>query len=235
MSENLLLDDPTIRPSYKKDDGLDDPTILIRDARKEDDCLLCEYTQGDRYFRDVLKLDINVDNNRIFESEHFVFMHDIHPIIPGHCLLMSKAHFRAFALVPLAYDLEFKRMLQMSIAFIREQFGTPIIFEHGSMSDEPGSGVCINHAHLHLIPTKADLTDEIQHYSASPLKNQKTDILPALRDVKDHYLFYQNTDGHSFVIREPKLPIPQQFIRRVIANQHPSRAWDWKQALYLEA
>jgi diadenosine tetraphosphate (Ap4A) HIT family hydrolase len=89
------------------------------------------------------------------ESQSFVFLRDISPIVPGHSLLIPKRHLSNFGQLAQKEREEFVAFKKDCVAFITRRFAAPMLFEHGSRNGEISHGACVAHAHIHLIPVQA--------------------------------------------------------------------------------
>ena len=108
-----------------------------------------------------------------------------------------------------------QRFKQGVLDVLVASYGPCVVFEHGSSSPLARGGGCIDHAHLHLLPTDlpfAELTSA-------------EDELPAVEGVEglhvlqgdDPYLFVEGQDGSAFAGKVGRLP--GQHLRRRLATQ----------------
>jgi diadenosine tetraphosphate (Ap4A) HIT family hydrolase len=202
--------------------------LAVHDVYSATGCLLCDEIRNE----DALSLRLGIydaPGDRIIdESENFVLIPDISPIVPGHSLIVTRSHSTCFARLPNQIMAEFVEFKRRSIAFVTQHFSRPFLFEHGSGSATPKSGACIHHAHLHLIPVRIPLRDcledvgELADLPGSP-------ALPALSDGgRVDYLYYEDQDGEAGVVSQFSAPVPCQFIRRLVARQLKLTDWNWK-------
>ena len=191
-------------------------------------CLLCDELQGDSPLSTRIGLSANVKSNILLESELFVLIADISPLVQGHSLLIPKEHYPSFARLPNAYVEELRHFRRDCIAFISRQFCTPFLFEHGSGFLEPKSGACIHHAHLHVLPLAAPVEKWIREFGEV---QQLGEIMPhelSERLTLKDYLAYQDQWGTSYLVAELESRPPCQFIRRRIAEHLNLDDWHWE-------
>lgn len=166
----------------------------------------------------------------IMASEHFLVMPDIRQIVPGHLLLLTKEHLTCFAQVPAEWEVEFCEIRHQVLDYVQKRWTNPFLFEHGSPSQLMTSGVCIHHAHIHIIPQRVPVIEEMQEYGeliASHVQGCPFEwMLRHKRGISD-YLFYQDQGGLGYLVLLERSP-PQQFIRRVVAEHLSIYDWNWK-------
>ena len=87
------------------------------------------------------------------ESEHFRLVTTPFPKAAGQVLVVTKAHMRTFADVPVTWHRELRRMVDFGSKFQREMYGKQTCLR------EQGSSVrqSVPHAHLHLLPVSGQV------------------------------------------------------------------------------
>lgn len=207
--------------------------MCIRMANYDvDACLLCDELWSKNPLSHQLNLWDDPVNKVIFESKHFVVLRDISPIIPGHCLILTKKHFTSFSRLPNNWWTELGNIKKKAIPVIASRFGDPFLFEHGSVSGKMKVGACIEHAHIHLIPAYVSVTDSLSDYTNAPLQCSQISMPEVFTGVKASYLYYEDQNGYGCIIENPRQPVPQQIIRRIVAKKYKIADWDWKKVLY---
>jgi diadenosine tetraphosphate (Ap4A) HIT family hydrolase len=84
----------------------------------------------------------------LFETQHFYVMPDKFPMVPGHTLIISKAHHRCLGDAPRAELLGLDAVAERARGFLDAAYGgRTLTWENGI------SGQSIFHAHLHLLPS----------------------------------------------------------------------------------
>ena len=174
-----------------------------------------------------------LDEKIIARSQHFVVLQDISPIVPGHYLVLPKQHLTSISQIPNEWWPELERIIDQVVKFLTSKYGAPFLFEHGSSPDVSGSvgGACIEHAHIHLIPKEISVIDKLHEYATNSIDNHLTSMAKLLQGINGSYLFYQDQSGRGCVVTSTKRPLPQQFIRKLVAEISGIPNWDWKKTL----
>jgi diadenosine tetraphosphate (Ap4A) HIT family hydrolase len=91
----------------------------------------------------------------VFKDENVLAMLDIAPFVKGHYLVITEKHFLSFRDV----DLEtFNSAMSAKEHLINSSVlnnNRVLILEHGTGST--GDGMCIDHAHIHILPISYDV------------------------------------------------------------------------------
>jgi diadenosine tetraphosphate (Ap4A) HIT family hydrolase len=158
-------------------------------------CLLCDEFHHTAPLSVKLGLCSVPRANLLLESENFVLLPDISPLVPGHSLLVPREHYPSFAQIPGSRIQELRNFKDECVAFISEHHAEPLLFEHGSGPLEPRSGACIHHAHIHLLPLVAPVQQWMREFGevreiGHALQYELTERL-RLGD----YLAYQDQSG----------------------------------------
>lgn len=175
----------------------------------------------------------NWGNRIVFETDNFVVFPGLGPIVEGYLLIASKDHYMGLGNVPTELYSELESVQTKVRSILTQNYTPPLFFEHGPVSRMNKGGCCIEHAHLHALPVKVDITSELTHSfhhsiitSYDALKTQFQKGVP--------YFFYETNTGerHLFAVQES---VPSQYIRKLIAQKvgKPERA-DWQSYLELE-
>ena len=135
------------------------------------DCTFCNEIRGDgenNFFKMYLEKTFSLDNIKdriIAETNNFILIPTIGPLLPGHLLLVSKDHHISFSHIPINLIHETEVIKQNLRNIMNHSYCTPVFFEHGPMSScEAGGGCCYIHAHLHIIPVEVDVKNEFEKY-----------------------------------------------------------------------
>ncbi len=191
-------------------------------------CFLCnEINDSDALSRHLGLYDKPLDKF-IAQSEHFVVLFDIRPIVRGHALLVTRNHQPSMAQIPPTWYDELRAIKAEATAWIARHYRTPFCFEHGAAVGDVASGICVEHAHLHLIPAEVCVEDAVKDYVSGPIELKPIELTGALSHVIGSYLYYESSHGLGFLLH-PQRPVPQQFIRQVVAASCGLSEWDWKE------
>jgi diadenosine tetraphosphate (Ap4A) HIT family hydrolase len=170
-----------------------------------------------------------ISNFILYSTNNLVIIPALGSLLPGYLLLVSKRHELAMATL----DKEELFSLELQIDSILKRFialsNNWIIFEQGSTKADGLKGCCIEHMHLHFVPLKIDLANQLSNRLSAPL--EPIDSLNGLKIIcNEHpcnYIFIRNPDGKKFLLRPEGYP--SQFVRQLIAaNLKLEQSWDWK-------
>jgi len=164
----------------------------------------------------------------ILPSENFLIFPSLGQIVEGYLLIVPKEHYISVAQIPNKHYNELREVQEKVRRVLTKHYSKPIFFEHGPLSKQERAGCCVEHAHLHAVPTKARLLDEItKHFQYRKIKNFSE--LP----TKTAYLFLEeNNEKYVFPIKEV---IPPQYLRQVLAAKlGVPEKWDWREYLGIE-
>lgn len=164
--------------------------------------------------------------NFLLESQNFVLLPDISPLVPGHCLIVPKEHFTSFARIPTHWAAELRDFTEQCAALISHLYSPPLLFEHGSGPSEPRSGACVHHAHTHFLPLTAPVERWMSEFGRV-LRTDGTTLCELPHHLED-YLAYQDQLGQSYLVVHLNRRPPCQFIRRRIAEHRTLPNWDWE-------
>jgi histidine triad (HIT) family protein len=105
-----------------------------------DDCVFCKIVKGE------VKVDL------IRDYKNFIIINDSKPISDGHCLIISKKHFRNLLDTPSSLGVELLNVIkEQSLRLVEEKKadGIKII-----QNNEEAAGQTVFHTHIHIIPEK---------------------------------------------------------------------------------
>ncbi len=80
---------------------------------------------------------------------------DIHPLKEGHILIIPKDHISCMGALGEEFE-EFKLLYENVIKFLKEEYGSFAVFEHGV------TGQTVFHAHMHFLPFKGKIEDIVK-------------------------------------------------------------------------
>ena len=122
------------------------------------------------------------DNQIIHETSNFYVFHDGFPLLEGHLLIIPKKHILCFLELEKDNGLkqEYLKLKNKVKEFLKDNYIDPVFFEHGKIAQT------ILHAHLHALPTKVSL------------KNELDKIGSVMKNPKIPYLFYEENNKSYF-------------------------------------
>jgi len=102
------------------------------------DCIFCKIIEG------------KLPAQKVYENKDLVAFLDIHPINPGHTLIVPKEHCRNLLDMP-------ERLIEKTFVVAKKiaeavKKGTNAEGINVGVNNEPASGQVVFHAHIHIIP-----------------------------------------------------------------------------------
>ena len=107
-----------------------------------DDCVFCKIIAGE------------IPSYKLYEDEHTLAFLDVHPVNPGHTLVIPKEHHRNIFDIPEEALARVTVVAQKVSLAIQESIGAEGVTLR--MNNEPAGGQDVFHAHLHVIPRFQD-------------------------------------------------------------------------------
>jgi len=176
---------------------------------------LCPHDSGCVFCiaRDDPELMDEVENSVLYETDHFFVVPTLGAFVEGYLLICSKCHFDNFFSLPEFMEKEFKLLKRKVSEVLEENYGALFLFEHGGGGPERDSGAaCIDHAHLHVIPTRADVRGLVQS-SGTRVPCLIEDLPPQLRGKSNYFYFESKLQGEALLLTDRP---PRQFIRKLV-------------------
>jgi ATP adenylyltransferase len=152
------------------------------------------------------------------ESPAFVVWPSLGALIPGWTLILPKEHHLALAELSdekLDELSSLHRLIQSKLT--ASGFGSTVSFEHGPAFPGQEVGCGVDHAHLHVVPTDANVLEGAAHLFPA-LRWRKVSSIASARSgfiAGESYLYVEDQFGRSWLAHHSD--IPSQLIRQVIA------------------
>jgi diadenosine tetraphosphate (Ap4A) HIT family hydrolase len=196
----------------------------------DSECHLCDilrYGVGQPYLSLFPKSDLKTEV--IAESENFVAILDIGPIIEGYILVFTRVHEVAFSEITEDAVQELEHFINYLAKALKTAYGvTPQVFEHGSTGLATARGCCVEHAHLHIIPFGGQLlsTSDIRQF-------RQIEGLQELLTTSDNsdYLYLRDPQGSHWIWETNSAP--QQYFRRLLSKAVCEDLWNWQDYVLL--
>lgn len=181
------------------------PSTIYQLARKgKPGCLFCSPIEG----------------MPIYETENFRVLLDTFPVIPGHLMISSKAHYGSAGEIPEELQEEMialKNLLREQVSQIN---GNAIFYEHGRagccMKANPNGQKC-EHFHLHCLPADLSISEKLKvKYSEISMNSFKE-----IRDLfleQGNYLFFENTKEEQYFYPAEDHKVESHLLRTVICQ-----------------
>lgn len=191
-----------------------------------EDCVYCRYLAG----------DVGINERSLYRSKNFFVMPGVGQFTTGYVLIMPIEHIMSNAELKPVELKEFEDVLEDMEYILKLTYGKNVlVWENGSGHSGIGKAKdSIVHSHVHLAPSNLT-TDVIAEVSGYPF----TEIL--LEDLalyKEHsYLLVRTPDKtHWYINNDPKLYIPRQYVRQLLAEEYniPGDMWNWRTYPFVE-
>lgn len=162
------------------------------------------------------------------ESDHFAVIPSLGGLVPGHCLLCPKEHFRSLASLPSRYDTDYRELKVRLIQVLETLFSRPVVcFEHGSSTDKRRVLCSVEHAHLHLLPFDTAMSRPLDAQLLWEAVGPRLTDLQAAVGSKE-YLYWE-FPGAGGLISKRTQGFRSQLLRQVVANAIGCPGeWNWR-------
>ncbi len=188
-------------------------------------CKFCDIVNG--------HIPNSIENSFLWETEHFVVLPALGQFVAGYYLIIPKKHYTSFSQLPENLHKEIsdlKRNVENTIKNIWEK--ECLVFEHGMLISN-NSG-CIEHAHLHIIPSNIDIPQILDNFQYIQLPDFKGIYDPKLQS--ENYLYFEARNKYNFYPIVKCDDFPKQYLRRIIYREIgcEGNGWDWKKHSHLD-
>lgn len=173
--------------------------------------------------------EYQLKKNVLYESYNFFVVPTIGQMgIEGYVLLCSKEHYIGIGDIPEKDISELEFVLKVTKKVISETYNPSVlVFEHGPRLGCHKGGGCLEHSHLHIIPTSVNIINFLDE-TFNPEEVQDFNRLREIYEAKkSSYMFIENQENKRYVI-DVELPIPSQYLRHVLALSRGIKNWDWR-------
>lgn len=181
-----------------------------------------------------IRPELGLSSRVILQTEHFEVIPTLGAFVEGYVMVVSKEHHDCSGKIPADLFPELKHVIsQMKDRIFRCYGMDAVCFEHGSVSCTNRFGGCINHAHIHIVPCKESLINQLADYQMEYRRIGSIDELRAYGGSGHPYLYFADIDGQQYVVTSEF--VVSQFFRQLLAKSHGvAEEWDWRTNLNLE-
>ena len=132
-------------------------------------CVFCQIVAG------------AVPGSKVHEDEQVLAILDIHPVNPGHVLVLPKQHFPSLNDLPESIGAHLFTVAQQTATAIRRS-GVRCEGIRFTLADGAAAGQDVFHLHLHVIPRfPGDAYRVVADWSASPSREELDAVAHAIR------------------------------------------------------
>lgn len=157
-----------------------------------------------------------IASRKLFETENFVVLPTVGQIVEGYLLIMPKTHTTSIG------DLGFKLLKELDYVcseveqILENNYSKPIFFEHGvCRSEYKYNGCCVDHSHIHAVPTAVNVSAELMKKGYKYTKLEKVSDLGEHGQNRNYLYVKDNSGSYLFEANE----IQSQLIRYIIAEK----------------
>jgi len=189
------------------------------------DCVFCRYFAG--------KPDH--EQPSIYETENFVLMCNTGHFTPGCLQIVPRKHVMSCAEFNKNVLDEVLEVIADAKYILKEVYGKDtLVWENGSGSGGHGKDKSsIVHAHIHMNPCDMDIL-KVSAAKGIILKKINFNDLPQY--AENSYLLIQNYDCEWYIVSNPDIYIPRQYVRQLVAEHIglPGDLWNWRKYMFLD-
>lgn len=184
----------------------------------------CPFCSDTRYINNKL-VNLPAEEAILFENDNIYVRVDISPLCLGHILIITNKHYLNFFEIPKEIKKEVVELKEKIKKVYKQLYNTDVlIFEHGS-AKSGYAGASIDHAHLHCIPYKFDITNSLSKILSNPLE---CNILSSDEQFHNEfsYIYVESEQTGNKIYKVEKLP--SQFLRRFVFEKQGSEEYLWQ-------
>jgi len=160
-------------------------------------------------------------NTHLVETERFVVVPAVGPLLAGHLMIVSREHQPNLLALGLDALTEYEHVADQLRHHKLYMGSGALEAEHGAGEFDPG-GTCITHVHVNFVPQLGRETDLFD----SKLRLMGTySRLSEARVLQAPYILLRGDDGRARVFEAKG--VPSQLIRRAICARLGRDDWDW--------
>jgi diadenosine tetraphosphate (Ap4A) HIT family hydrolase len=165
-------------------------------------------------------------NAKLMESERFVVVPSLGPLVRGHVMIVSKQHQESLASMGSPVLKEYNDLATRVRSGPFFENGNALEAEHGSTPGDK-AGACVVHTHVHFIPEMG------VHLPAfkERLSARREGRLANVATTHEPYIFLRNDSEETIFDAQG---LPSQTIRRVLCDILDRDDDDWTQAPRLD-
>lgn len=181
-------------------------------------CVFCEFAKKE-------------DERIIHETKNFFVVIPLGSIAPGHVMIISKKHYKAFGEMPSSLDAEFINLWKKVYNLCETSFGKMFEVEYGNW------GQSINHAHIHFVPYKSndyelkDVVKDMIHMKVERRVVEWKEVRRIYKKEGCYVLFKEN--GKMILFHTKNLDVNDELgntlhIRRFLRNKRGVKGIKWQ-------
>lgn len=139
----------------------------------------------------------------------------------GYLMVVPHAHILSCGSLEPQAAAAFFRTVDNVTRIMRQQYGPCVVFEHGACGNDNRAGSCVDHAHIHILPTQAP----VAQLAAEERPFVRVPDWTSLEDWKERPYLAIRDQASSLWVNDGA-GAPGQFFRR-IAGRALGRPFEW--------
>ncbi len=180
-------------------------------------CTLCQELDGVPTGINSAYGELIIDfENIIFKTDDLFVVPSLGALSIGHILLCPIRHIHSFRQLAMPDIYKFIERLRNRLSSILDQ--DIVVFEHSNGLDAQCRSACVDHAHLHFVPSKKNFSNLIQ----VPMINANRFFDLGRTDLA--YTYLMDADGSEYVLHENE----SQYLRKVWCAANGGQTWNWR-------
>lgn len=156
----------------------------------------------------------------IHETDSFRVLIDTFPIVPGHLMISSKAHYGSAGEIPEDLQNELFTLKQDLKSRVQQVNGSYIFYEHGKagccMKANPNGQKC-EHFHLHCLPVNVCILEELSKRFDGIELSHYLEVMPMFMQY-GNYLFFENELGKQYFYPAADNKVESHLLRTLVCN-----------------
>ena len=172
-----------------------------------------------------------IDGMQIHKTDNFQVLIDTFPIVPGHMMISSLAHFGSAGEIPKPMQEELQDLKNQLSYNARSFSGCHVFYEHGRagscMKTNPNTSKC-EHFHLHCLPVDISITQKLQE-KFDCIKMTTYDNIASLFLEHGSYLYFEENDGSMYFFPAEDQTVESHLLRTLLCEALGiSNRQDWE-------
>lgn len=186
----------------------------------------CPFCEGTRFINNK-RANLPTEEAIIFENNDLFVRVDISPVCRGHILIVTNKHYLNFFEMPKEIKNQVEKLQNRIKEVYKEVYDSDVLFfEHGS-AQSGYAGASIDHAHLHCVPYKFDIVEELDKQLGD---YRECNIITSNERFNNEYsyVYIQNTKnniGRIYVVEK----LPSQFLRKLSFEKQGINGYKWQE------
>lgn len=168
--------------------------------------------------------NLTCDSPLLF-NEQGVVIPSVGSLVPGWLLVVPRQQANSYAELQPGLRSSLFSLAQRAASKV-SQWGPVIFLEHGATRPNSVTGCGVDQAHLHVVPTHADLLSRV--LKDRKVHWEKTDGLDPWSSIPQNQEYYLISVGDHTFVGYPSAPVSQYFRKQLAQEIGLPNEWDYK-------